>query len=118
MSAVWAGIDSGKWTHHCVVIDEAGAVLLSTRVVNDETVLEDLIDTVAGIADGSEHQFDTVGASNSRHTIGLTPVVAAVAVLNAVVETVCGTSITHGPQATRRRCQVVEPLQYARMSSS
>ncbi|WP_094275467.1 IS110 family transposase [Rhodococcus sp. OK302] len=52
MSQVWAGIDSGKWTHHCVVIDQSGTVLLSKRVENDETVLLDLVETVVGIADG------------------------------------------------------------------
>lgn len=52
MSAVWAGIDSGKWTHHCVVIDQSGTVLLSKRVENDETGLLDLLETVVGIADG------------------------------------------------------------------
>ena len=52
MPAVWAGIDSGKWTHHCAVIDQSGTALLSKRVENDETMLEDLIKTVVGIADG------------------------------------------------------------------
>ena len=37
MTAVWAGIDSGKRAHHCVVIDAAGRLLLSRRVVNDES---------------------------------------------------------------------------------
>lgn len=50
-SAVWAGIDSGKWTHHCVVIDQSGTVSLSKRVEDDEAALLDLIETVIGIAD-------------------------------------------------------------------
>lgn len=54
MAAVWAGIDSGKRTHHCVVIDEAGRVLLSQRVANDEAALLELIAAVLGIADGGE----------------------------------------------------------------
>jgi transposase len=54
MPAVWAGIDSGKRTHHCVVIDQAGTVLLSTRVENDEAALLELIATVAEIAGGGE----------------------------------------------------------------
>ena len=37
MPTVWAGIDSGKRAHHCVVINPAGQVLLSRRVDNDET---------------------------------------------------------------------------------
>ena len=51
MSAVWAGIDSGKSAHHCVVIDQDGQMLLSQRVENDETVLLELIAEVAVIAD-------------------------------------------------------------------
>jgi transposase len=54
MPAVWAGIDSGKRTHHCVVIDQAGTVLLSMRVENDEKSLLELIARVAEIAAGGE----------------------------------------------------------------
>ena len=54
MSEVWAGIDSGKRAHHCVVIDQEGEMLLSRRVENDETVLLELIATVTEIADGHE----------------------------------------------------------------
>ncbi|MGV7990916.1 IS110 family transposase [Mycobacterium kansasii] len=50
MSTVWAGIDAGKRTHHCVVLDQNGNTLLSTRVDNDETALLALIKTVVGIA--------------------------------------------------------------------
>ena len=50
MSAVWAGIDSGKRAHHCVVIDQEGQTLLSRRVENDETVLLELIAEVAEVA--------------------------------------------------------------------
>jgi len=42
MTAVWAGIDSGKRAHHCVVIDVTGRVLLSRRVANDELALLEL----------------------------------------------------------------------------
>ena len=31
MSTMWAGIDSGKRAHHCVVINSSGVVLLSRR---------------------------------------------------------------------------------------
>lgn len=51
MPTVWVGIDSGKWTHHCVVIDQAGTVLLSKCVENNETVLLYLIEAVATMAD-------------------------------------------------------------------
>ena len=54
MPAIWAGIDSGKRTHHCVVIDQTGTVLLSKRVENDETALLELIATVLEMADGGE----------------------------------------------------------------
>ena len=54
MPAFWVGIDSGKRAHHCVVIDQTGTVQLSKRVENDETVLLDLIATVAKNAAGSE----------------------------------------------------------------
>lgn len=54
MPTIWAGIDSGKRTHHCVVIDHAGAVLLSQRVENDERELLDLIATVTELASDGE----------------------------------------------------------------
>jgi len=54
MPAFWAGIDSGKRAHHCVVIDQAGTVLFSKRVENDETALLELVATVAEIAAGDE----------------------------------------------------------------
>lgn len=46
MSTLWAGIDAGKRTHHCVVINHDGSVLLSMKVENDEMSLVDLIATV------------------------------------------------------------------------
>lgn len=54
MLALWVGVDSGKRAHHCVVIDQTGTVLLSRRIENDETVLLDLIATIAEIAAGGE----------------------------------------------------------------
>jgi transposase len=54
MPAFWVGIDSGKRAHHCVVIDQTGAVLLSKRVENDENALLELIATIAEIAAGGE----------------------------------------------------------------
>lgn len=51
MATLWAGIDAGKRTHHCVVIDHEGTVLLSRKVDNDETALLELIGTVIGLAD-------------------------------------------------------------------
>ena len=46
MTAVWVGIDAGKWAHHCVVIDTTGRLLLSRRVANDEAALLELIAAV------------------------------------------------------------------------
>ena len=54
MPTLWAGIDAGKRTHHCVVIDSDGAVLLSTKVSNDETELLDLIATVIALDSDGE----------------------------------------------------------------
>ena len=59
MTAVWVGMDSGKWAHHCVVIDAAGRVLLSRRVVNDEAALGGLITAVLAVADGDEAVWAT-----------------------------------------------------------
>jgi transposase len=49
---LWAGIDAGKATHHCVVINADGQRVLSRRVVNDEAALIDLIRAVKELAGG------------------------------------------------------------------
>ena len=54
MAALWAGIDSGKRAHHCVVLDATGSVLLSRRVTNEEVALLELIAAVLAIAEGDE----------------------------------------------------------------
>jgi transposase len=54
MTAVWAGIDSGKRAHHCAVIDAAGQMVLSRRVANDESALLELIDSVLAVAGGDQ----------------------------------------------------------------
>ena len=54
MPTIWAGIDAGKRAHHCVVLDQTGSTLLSTRVDNDETALLALIDAVVDIAAGGQ----------------------------------------------------------------
>jgi transposase len=54
MATVWAGIDSGKKAHHCVVIDQTGQVLLSRRVNNNEAALLELIAGVLALAKGDE----------------------------------------------------------------
>ena len=59
MTAVWVGMDSGKWAHHCVVIDVGGRVLLSRRVANDEAALTGLITAVLALADDDEAVWAT-----------------------------------------------------------
>jgi hypothetical protein len=54
MSGLWAGIDAGKRTHHCVVINGEGTVVLSTKVANEEADLLNVIATVLGLADGHD----------------------------------------------------------------
>jgi len=54
MPRIWAGVDSGKRTHHCVVIDETGTVLLSRPVENDEIALLELIGAVVELAGDGE----------------------------------------------------------------
>jgi transposase len=51
---LWVGFDAGKSEHHCVVIDGDGNRLLSRRVVNDETVLLELITSVMTLAEEGE----------------------------------------------------------------
>ena len=50
MAQVWAGVDTGKTHHHCVVIDHDGRRLLSRRVANDEQELLALLAAVAELA--------------------------------------------------------------------
>lgn len=52
MPQLWAGIDAGKSHHHCVVIDEAGARLLSRNLANEEDDLLALLGEVTELADG------------------------------------------------------------------
>ena len=48
MAQVWAGVDTGKTHHHCVVIDHDSRRLLSRRVANDEQELLAVLAAVAG----------------------------------------------------------------------
>jgi Transposase len=43
---LWAGVDTGKSEHHCVVIDADGKRVLSRRAANDEAKLGELISAV------------------------------------------------------------------------
>jgi transposase len=51
---LWAGVDAGKFEHHCVVVDADGKRVLSRRVANDEATLAELVSTVTALADGGE----------------------------------------------------------------
>jgi transposase len=50
MAQLWAGVDTGKTHHHCVVIDHDSRRLLSRRVANDEQELLGLLAAVAELA--------------------------------------------------------------------
>jgi transposase len=49
-SAVWAGVDAGKEHHHVVAVDQAGTVVLSRKVANDEPALRAVIAEVTALA--------------------------------------------------------------------
>jgi hypothetical protein len=69
MHRIWAGIDAGKRSHHCVVLDEHGNVLLSTKVTNDETALLELIGVVvAAAACGFSSFVSPPGAKSGCHS--------------------------------------------------
>lgn len=53
MSRFWAGVDAGKYHHHCVLIDDDGKQLLSRRVPNGEAELLNLIAEVNELSDGA-----------------------------------------------------------------
>ncbi len=72
MSTVWAGIDAGKRSHHCVVLDATGRVRLSRRVENDEGALLGLIAAVLEAADGQEVVWATdLSSGGAALLIGL-----------------------------------------------
>lgn len=48
---LWAGVDTGKAEHHCVVIDVGGKRLLSRRVADDENALRKLLSDVVELSD-------------------------------------------------------------------
>jgi transposase len=61
MIKVWAGVDTGKAHHHCVVIDDHGRRLLSRRVANDEPELEALITEVTALGEEVTWAADMAG---------------------------------------------------------
>ncbi|WFN92895.1 IS110 family transposase [Gordonia sihwensis] len=44
---IWVGIDVGRHAHHAAAVDEAGTVLWSRRLPNDQPAIEALMDRVA-----------------------------------------------------------------------
>jgi transposase len=61
MNRIWAGIDSGKTHHHCLVLNEGGETLLSRRVANDEPELLVLLDAVLALGDQVTWAVDMAG---------------------------------------------------------
>src|SRR5215472_9832028 len=61
MIKVWAGVDTGKAHHHCVVIDAEGRRLLSRRVANDEPELERLVTDVTALGQEVTWAADMAG---------------------------------------------------------
>ncbi|MEU9454508.1 IS110 family transposase [Streptomyces sp. NPDC048277] len=61
MNRIWAGIDSGKTHHHCVVIDQDGTKLLSRRVPNGEPELLQLLQDILALADHVTWAVDMAG---------------------------------------------------------
>lgn len=48
---LYAGVDAGKEQHHVTAVDEAGQVVLSRRVANDEHGLREVIAAVTAVAE-------------------------------------------------------------------
>lgn len=48
---IWAGVDVGKEHHWVCVVDDAGKVVLSRKVANDEQVIRELVAELGGLAD-------------------------------------------------------------------
>ncbi|PKZ64065.1 IS110 family transposase [Gordonia terrae] len=46
---VWVGIDVGRHAHHAAAVDDAGTVLWSRRLHNDQGAIEAIIEGVSGI---------------------------------------------------------------------
>jgi transposase len=61
MHRIWAGLDSGKTHHHCLVLNEGGETLLSRRVANDEPELLVLLDAVLALGDQVTWAVDMAG---------------------------------------------------------
>lgn len=61
----WAGIDVGKRHHWVCVVDAEGQVLVSAKLVNDETEIRALLVRVIGLADQLTWAVDIIGAPSA-----------------------------------------------------
>ena len=61
----WVGIDIGKVHHWVCVLDADGAVLLSMKLVNDESEILAMITTVTGLAEELVWAVDIIGAPSA-----------------------------------------------------
>lgn len=61
----WVGVDIGKTHHWVCVLDDAGAVLLSVKIGNDEAQILSLIATVSELAQQLTWAVDIIGAPSA-----------------------------------------------------
>ncbi len=61
----WAGVDIGKRHHWVCVVDAEGQVLVSAKLVNDETEIRALLARVIGLADQLTWAVDIIGAPSA-----------------------------------------------------
>jgi len=61
----WAGIDVGKRHHWVCVVDAEGQVLVSAKLVNDETEIRALLARMIGLADQLTWAVDIIGAPSA-----------------------------------------------------
>ncbi|WP_031185630.1 IS110 family transposase [Streptomyces sp. NRRL F-5635] len=62
---IWVGIDAGKAHHWATAIDDDGQLVLSRKVVNDETEILELIATVCEAADEVSWAVDISGRAST-----------------------------------------------------
>jgi transposase len=58
VTKVWVGIDAGKQHHWAVALDGEGRILLSRRVVNDQTAIEELLTDVGKLSEEAAWAID------------------------------------------------------------
>ncbi|MFF4344266.1 IS110 family transposase [Kitasatospora sp. NPDC001540] len=62
---IWVGIDAGKGHHWAVAVDTDGETLFSTKVINDESQILQLIDTAREKADEIRWAVDISGRAST-----------------------------------------------------